>query len=266
MTITSKAQSTLLVGCCTSAIPMLSSRFQPSYGSCISFSFCTRHFVHANGFLGPTKSYGTKSPDKLTSNESYERRGAELWFRYLAWTMEMAGPSFIKLGQWAASRTDIFPDLLTTQLSEMHSNAKQHSLAATKRIVEKSFGGEFDFDNDIFEAFIEKPIGVGAIAQVYKAKLKKDFVEKLRKRNKENERKDQSAVRLGKLAGVIDTRQSLKNRPNQMTIGKMEAGSQSRFFIPELPLLSSATFQLCNSLLPFLTHFLPWNGFHFPAR
>lgn len=156
-------------------------------------------------FLGPTKSYGTKSPDKLTSNESYERRGAELWFRYLAWTMEMAGPSFIKLGQWAASRTDIFPDLLTTQLSEMHSNAKQHSLAATKRIVEKSFGGEFDFDNDIFEAFIEKPIGVGAIAQVYKAKLKKDFVEKLRKRNKENERKDQSAVRLGKLAGVIDT-------------------------------------------------------------
>jgi aarF domain-containing kinase len=44
---------------------------------------------------------------------------------------------------------------------------------ATKRIVQEAFGGR-DFD-DIFEEFDEKPLGVGAIAQVYKAKLKPDL-------------------------------------------------------------------------------------------
>lgn len=58
-------------------------------------------------------------------------------------------------------------------MSKLHSNAPAHSFHATKRIVQKAFGGR-DFD-DIFEEFDEKPIGVGAIAQVYKAKLKPDL-------------------------------------------------------------------------------------------
>jgi aarF domain-containing kinase len=44
---------------------------------------------------------------------------------------------------------------------------------ATKRIVEAAFGGRA-FE-DIFDEFEEKPLGVGAIAQVYKAKLKPDL-------------------------------------------------------------------------------------------
>lgn len=79
------------------------------------------------------------------------------------------------MGQWAASRTDIFPDLLTTELSKLHSNAKPHSLSATKKAIEYSFGGK-PFD-EIFEEFIEEPIGVGAIAQVYKAKLRPELID-----------------------------------------------------------------------------------------
>lgn len=51
----------------------------------------------------------------------------------------------------------------------MHSNAPAHSLHVTKQTVEHAFGMPFE---DIFEEFHEKPLGVGAIAQVYKAKLK----------------------------------------------------------------------------------------------
>ncbi|RYP66826.1 hypothetical protein DL769_005921 [Monosporascus sp. CRB-8-3] len=55
-------------------------------------------------------------------------------------------------------------------MSKLHSNAPAHSLHATKRTVEAAFGGR-RFE-DIFEEFQETPLGVGAIAQVYKAKLK----------------------------------------------------------------------------------------------
>ena len=58
-------------------------------------------------------------------------------------------------------------------MSELHSNAPAHSLAITKKTIIKAFDGRH-FDQ-IFEEFEEKPLGVGAIAQVYKAKLKPDL-------------------------------------------------------------------------------------------
>lgn len=58
-------------------------------------------------------------------------------------------------------------------MSQLHSNAPAHSLAQTKRIIRRAFDGR-EFDN-IFEEFDEKPLGVGAIAQVYRAKLKSDL-------------------------------------------------------------------------------------------
>jgi aarF domain-containing kinase len=58
-------------------------------------------------------------------------------------------------------------------MSTLHSNAPAHSLETSKRTIEAAFDGR-KFD-DIFEEFDEKPLGVGAIAQVYKAKLKPDL-------------------------------------------------------------------------------------------
>lgn len=60
-------------------------------------------------------------------------------------------------------------------MSSLHSNAPAHSLSETKRILLSAFNGR-PFD-DIFEEFQETPLGVGAIAQVYKAKLKPDLAE-----------------------------------------------------------------------------------------
>ncbi|KAI9850776.1 MAG: hypothetical protein M1838_005109 [Thelocarpon superellum] len=116
----------------------------------------------------PVMWFGRRSKD-----QDNERVGTLWWYGFLVNAMERAGPAFIKLGQWAASRTDIFPNEMCAVMSELHSNAPAHSLAATKRTIIRAFDGR-PFDQ-IFEEFDEKPVGVGAIAQVYKAKLKPDL-------------------------------------------------------------------------------------------
>ncbi|ORY17766.1 ABC1 family-domain-containing protein [Clohesyomyces aquaticus] len=112
---------------------------------------------------------GKRQPDK-----DGERSGTLWWYGFLVRSMERAGAAFIKLGQWAASRTDIFPTELCATMSTLHSHAPAHSLEVTKRTVEKAFDGR-RFE-DIFEEFDDVPLGVGAIAQVYKARLKDDLV------------------------------------------------------------------------------------------
>ncbi|KAL4877269.1 hypothetical protein BJY04DRAFT_198454 [Aspergillus karnatakaensis] len=113
----------------------------------------------------PTIWLGRRVKDREGS-----RTGTLWWYGFLVRAMERAGPAFIKLGQWAASRTDIFPPEMCSTMSSLHSHAPAHSLRETKRILSKAFHG-MPFE-DIFEEFDEKPLGVGAIAQVYKAKLK----------------------------------------------------------------------------------------------
>ena len=61
-------------------------------------------------------------------------------------------------------------------MSCLHSNAPAHSLKYTKKSIVKAFGGR-PFE-EIFEEFHDKPLGVGAIAQVYKARLMPDLAAK----------------------------------------------------------------------------------------
>ncbi|KAF2000010.1 ABC1 family protein-like protein [Amniculicola lignicola CBS 123094] len=113
----------------------------------------------------PVIWFGARQPDK-----DDERSGTLWWYGFLVRSMERAGAAFIKLGQWAASRSDIFPTEMCSTMSQLHSNAPAHSLETTIATVRRAFGGlEF---NEIFDEFDEQPLGVGAIAQVYKAKLK----------------------------------------------------------------------------------------------
>lgn len=113
-----------------------------------------------------------RRPGKPVAEEE-ENWGAVWWYGFLVKQMERAGPSFIKLGQWAASRADLFPASLCDQMSKLHSNGKPHSLAHTTRVIERAFGMTFD---EIFEEFGQEPIGCGAIAQVYRAKLRPSII------------------------------------------------------------------------------------------
>nr|XP_043609333.1 probable serine/threonine-protein kinase abkC [Erigeron canadensis] len=91
------------------------------------------------------------------------------WLQLVRRTLEIAGPAFIKWGQWAATRPDLFPTDLCTELSKLHSKAPEHSFAYTKKTVEKAFGRKI---SEIFDDFEELPVASGSIAQIHRASLR----------------------------------------------------------------------------------------------
>ncbi|CAR25883.1 hypothetical protein ZYGR_0A04560 [Zygosaccharomyces rouxii] len=121
---------------------------------------------------------------KLDRDEVHilETSGSLIWYRLLRKALELAGPSFIKLGQWAGSRTDMFSPGLCHELSNLHSNSKPHSLKYSKQRICQSLDNQFEFD-EIFDEFREKPLGVGAIAQVYMGKLSDKFIRSMQNQN-----------------------------------------------------------------------------------
>jgi aarF domain-containing kinase len=86
----------------------------------------------------------------------------------LVWTLEQSGPTFTKLGQWASSRKDLFPDTICTILSKLQSNIKPHSFEFTKKCIYNAYGKNVD---DLFLCLEQVPIGTGSVAQVYKGTL-----------------------------------------------------------------------------------------------
>lgn len=158
---------------------------------------------------------------KGTASDSESRSGATLWFKYLRWSAELAGASFIKLGQWAASRTDIFPRGLCDELSHLHSNAKPHLLHQTKKIISDSFEMKFE---DIFDDFNETPLGVGAIAQVYIGKLSKKAIEKATQNNRPED--NQLELNLG-------TVKSGESPPKQTTYAQIKSQIVDKLIVTE---------------------------------
>lgn len=124
-------------------------------------------------FVGKRREGGRRRGRKMAKAEGGTRWGALWWYGFLVKQMERAGPTFIKLAQWAGSRQDLFPKELCDLLGKLHSNGKPHSLAYTKKVIERVFGRPCD---EVFEDFPDEPLGIGAVAQVYKATLRPDLI------------------------------------------------------------------------------------------
>lgn len=90
--------------------------------------------------------------------------------RWLRWSLSKAGATFIKLGQWAATRPDVLSTTFCNELAELQSNAPCHSMKWNEKVILKAFGKKLD---QVFDDFESEPIGSGTIAQVHRAKIKK---------------------------------------------------------------------------------------------
>jgi len=86
---------------------------------------------------------------------------------YTIWATSKAGPMWIKLAQWAATRPDIFPSNFCKQCSQFHSCTPMHTWDETVDILSKSYSNWEELL--VFED--KTPVGTGCITQVYKAKL-----------------------------------------------------------------------------------------------
>ena len=93
----------------------------------------------------------------------------EHMWRYTVFALEKAGPTFIKLAQWASTRSDLFGEKAASVLSKLRDNTKPHKWSKTVDLLEAEFG---DVWEDVLCIDDQRPIGSGCMAQVYKAKLK----------------------------------------------------------------------------------------------
>ncbi|KAI2500225.1 kinase [Fragilaria crotonensis] len=95
----------------------------------------------------------------------------KVWFSWVASCLAASGPAFIKWGQWASTRSDMFPESLCAALSQLTNDAPTHSWKHTKKVMESSLGLPPDSLLKVFDSFDQKPLASGSIAQVHKACL-----------------------------------------------------------------------------------------------
>ncbi|KAL4514181.1 hypothetical protein Ndes2437B_g04166 [Nannochloris sp. 'desiccata'] len=95
-------------------------------------------------------------------------RHRDNWLRLMIWTIEHAGPAFIKWGQWAATRPDLFAPDVCSALGALQTDAPSHTFKHTRSTVETSFKLPLE---QIFATFEEQPVASGSIAQVHRAVL-----------------------------------------------------------------------------------------------
>lgn len=90
--------------------------------------------------------------------------------RLLLLTLEWAGPTFIKFGQWMSTRPDLFARHICSVLFKLTVTAPSHSWKYTEEVLQRVFPHQSI--DDVFLTINKKSLHSGAIAQVYKAVLR----------------------------------------------------------------------------------------------
>jgi ubiquinone biosynthesis protein len=88
--------------------------------------------------------------------------------RRVASALSTLGPSYIKLGQFLATRADVIGPELAQDLSHLQDRQPPFSMREARRAVESSLGGKLE---DHFVSF-GPPIAAASIAQVHKARVR----------------------------------------------------------------------------------------------
>ncbi|XP_035257978.1 uncharacterized aarF domain-containing protein kinase 2 [Anguilla anguilla] len=96
------------------------------------------------------------------------------WLDALLWVTETSGPTFIKLGQWASTRRDVFSPEFCDRFSRLHVQVRPHSWAHTKQCLRGAFG---DAWKRLFRFHSREPVGSGCVAQVYRASAQVDSIQ-----------------------------------------------------------------------------------------
>lgn len=87
----------------------------------------------------------------------------EAYMRWLKAELEGAGCLFVKIGQWVASRTDVFPPAITGALAALHKDVSPIPPDEVRRVLED----EALADGDVL-AIEPVPLSCGSVAQVHR--------------------------------------------------------------------------------------------------
>ena len=102
-------------------------------------------------------SFSSKNNREVTNNEGEK----------LSKTLESMGTTFIKLGQFLATRPDIIGESLSKELESLQDRLPPFSQNQAKKIIEADLG--INTYNSIID--LSEPVAAASIAQVHKAKI-----------------------------------------------------------------------------------------------
>jgi ubiquinone biosynthesis protein len=88
--------------------------------------------------------------------------------RRLRIVLERSGGMFVKFGQIAATRTDLLPEPLTTELSNLHSNVSRLSDEEVQHVLSSELAEPVE---KAFAEFEVEPLAAASIGQTHRAKL-----------------------------------------------------------------------------------------------
>ena len=82
----------------------------------------------------------------------------------LARALNEAGPSFIKLGQAMATRSDLLGEEMSADLSDLQDKLPSFPTGEARAIIEQEFGRPLD---SLFSSFEDSAVAAASIAQVH---------------------------------------------------------------------------------------------------
>ena len=119
-----------------------------------------------------TSHYGDDDYDpksSSTSSSSLNWVSNYTWI-YIRSAITSLGPAFAKLGQWIATRRDIFPPHICDRLSVLHDRGVTHEGKETHRALVQAFGDNY-YERGLQWNEDSRIIGSGSAAQVYSVTL-----------------------------------------------------------------------------------------------
>lgn len=82
--------------------------------------------------------------------------------------LEELGPTYVKIGQMASTRSDILPKEFCEAFEQLHADVTPMSFDMVKQCIDEAYGRPWD---EVFLAIDPTPLGSASIAQVHKAVL-----------------------------------------------------------------------------------------------
>jgi ubiquinone biosynthesis protein len=82
--------------------------------------------------------------------------------------LERSGGMFVKFGQIAATRSDLLPETLTSELSKLHANVARMPAHEVSAVLRSELG---EPEEQAFAAFDPEPLAAASIGQAHRARL-----------------------------------------------------------------------------------------------